>query len=78
MRKSSVFAVAAALIATGFGLWAASTTNARVAPSTGHQIETFQLMTNARTCAMWSLPTLPSCSIEQPDLIAPGLRGELR
>lgn len=47
MRKSSVFAVAAALIATGFGLWAASTTNARVAPSTGHQIETFQLMTNA-------------------------------
>jgi hypothetical protein len=48
MRKSSVFAVAAALIATGFGLWAASTTNARVAPSTGHQIETFQLMTNAK------------------------------
>jgi hypothetical protein len=48
MRKSSVFAVAAALIATGFGLWAASTTNARVAPSTHHGIEPFQLMTNAK------------------------------
>ena len=32
MRKSSLFAVAATLIATGFGVWAASTTtDARVA-----------------------------------------------
>ena len=48
MRKSSLFAVAATLIATGYGLWAASTTNARVASSTGHRIEPFQLMMNAR------------------------------
>jgi len=32
MRKISLIAVAAAMIATGFGVWAASTTNARVAP----------------------------------------------
>ncbi|MBV8110002.1 MAG: hypothetical protein JO012_09585 [Hyphomicrobiales bacterium] len=48
MRKSSVFAVAAALIATGFGLWAASTTNARVASPTSHGIEPFQLMMDAK------------------------------
>jgi hypothetical protein len=33
MRKISLFAVTAALTATGFGVWAASTTNARVTPS---------------------------------------------
>jgi hypothetical protein len=48
MRKSSLFAVAATLIATGFGLWAASITNARVASSTGHGIEPLQLMTDAK------------------------------
>jgi hypothetical protein len=48
MRKSSLFAVAAALIAVGFGLWAASITNARVAPSADHGIKPLQLMTNAK------------------------------
>jgi hypothetical protein len=46
-----MFAVAAAVIATGFGVWAASPTNAR-APSTGQGIEPFQLMLNAN-----NLPT---------------------
>jgi hypothetical protein len=48
MRKTSVFAVAAAVIATGLGVWAASTTNARVAPSMGDGIEAFHLMINAK------------------------------
>jgi hypothetical protein len=48
MRRISLFAVAAALMATGFGVWAASTTNARVAPSVGEGIEPFQLMINAK------------------------------
>jgi hypothetical protein len=47
MRKTTLFpAVAAALIATGFGVWAASP--ARVAPSIGQWIEPFQLMVNAK------------------------------
>jgi hypothetical protein len=53
MRKISLFAVAAALTATGFGVWAASTTNARVAPSIGQGIDTFQLMMSAN-----GLPTM--------------------
>jgi hypothetical protein len=48
MRKISLFAVAAALIATGFGVWAASPTNARVSPSIGQGIQPFQLMVNAK------------------------------
>ncbi len=44
MRNISMFAVAAALTATGFGVWAASTTNARVAPSLVLGIEPLQLM----------------------------------
>ena len=48
MRKISLFAVAATLVATGFGVWAASTTNARVVPSIGQGIEPFQLMMNAK------------------------------
>jgi hypothetical protein len=48
MRKISMFAVAATLIATGFGVWAAPTTTARVAPSIGQGIEPFQLMMNAK------------------------------
>jgi hypothetical protein len=51
MRRISLFAVAAALVATGFGVWAASTTNARVAPSMGQGIEPFQLMMNAKGLA---------------------------
>jgi hypothetical protein len=46
MRKTSLFVVAAAVIATGFGVWAASPTNAG-APSMGQGIEPFQLMLNA-------------------------------
>ena len=48
MRKISLGAVAAALMATGFGVWAVSTTNAHVAPSTGQGIEPFRLMINAK------------------------------
>jgi hypothetical protein len=48
MRKISLFVVAAALTATGFGVWAASNTNARVAPSIVQGIEPFQLMVNAK------------------------------
>ena len=39
MRKTTLFAAAAALIATGFGVWAASP--ARVSPSIGQGIEPF-------------------------------------
>ena len=50
MRKGSLFAVAATLVATGFGVWAASTTtDARVAgPPIGQAVEPFQLMMNAK------------------------------
>ena len=34
MRKTTLFAVVAAVIVTGFGVWAASPTNARI-PSMG-------------------------------------------
>jgi hypothetical protein len=46
MRKTSLFVVAAAVIAMGFGVWATSPTNAD-APSMGQGIEPFQLMLNA-------------------------------
>ena len=46
MRKTTLGAVAAALIMTGFGVWAASP--ARVSPSTGQGIEPFKLMMNAK------------------------------
>jgi hypothetical protein len=52
MRKTSLFAVAAAVIATGFGVWAASPTNAG-APSMGQGIEPFPLMLGAN-----NLPTV--------------------
>jgi hypothetical protein len=48
MRKTKVFAVAAAVIATGLGVWAASTTDARVALPMGDGIEAFHLMMNAK------------------------------
>jgi hypothetical protein len=48
MRKTTLFAVAAALTATGFGVWATSTTNARVSPSIGQEIEPLKLMMNAK------------------------------
>jgi hypothetical protein len=48
MRKTALFAVtAAALIATGFGVWAASPTNARVPSSQG--IESFKIMLNTKS-----------------------------
>jgi hypothetical protein len=47
VRKITLFAVAAAVIATGFGVWAAAPTNAR-APSMGQGIEPFQFMLNAK------------------------------
>jgi hypothetical protein len=39
------------LIATGFGVWVASPTNARVSPSIGQGIAPFQLMVNAKGLA---------------------------
>jgi Helix-turn-helix domain len=57
MRKISVFAVAAAVVATGLGVWAASTTDARVAPSMDKGIEPFYLMMNAK-----ELPTAELCA----------------
>jgi hypothetical protein len=49
MIKMTLFAVvAAALTATGFGVWATSTTNARVAPPVGQGIEPIQLMMTAK------------------------------
>ncbi|HVI65228.1 MAG TPA: hypothetical protein VM910_21995 [Bradyrhizobium sp.] len=54
MRKISSFAVAAAaLVVTGFGVLATSTTNGRVNAAIGHGIEPFQLMVNAK-----ELPTV--------------------
>jgi hypothetical protein len=47
MRKISLFA-AAALTATGLGVWAASTINARVPPSIVQGIEPFQIVVNAK------------------------------
>ena len=48
MRKITLFAAAAAVIATGFGVWAAAPTSARVTPSMGQGIEPIQLMMNAK------------------------------
>ena len=50
MGKTKLFAVAAALIATGFGVWAASPTNAR-APSVSQGIDPLKLMMNAKGLA---------------------------
>jgi hypothetical protein len=47
MRKISLIAVAATMVARGFGVWAAAPINARV-PSTGQGIEPLQLMMNAK------------------------------
>ena len=53
MHKISMVAVAAALFAIGFGVWAASTTHGRVAPSINHTIDPHELMMNAK-----ELPTV--------------------
>src|SRR5262245_20519660 len=47
MPKIKLFAVAAAMIATGFGVWAASTSNAHVAPSVG-QADPIQVIRTAK------------------------------
>jgi hypothetical protein len=47
MRKVKVFAVCAAMFAIGFGVWAASPTNAR-APSLSQGINPHHIMMNAR------------------------------
>jgi hypothetical protein len=44
MRKITLFAVAAAVIATGFGVWAAAPTSARISPSRSQGIEPLQIM----------------------------------
>jgi hypothetical protein len=53
MRKITLFAVAAAVIATGFGVWAAAPTSARISPSMSQGIEPLQIMMNAK-----GLPTV--------------------
>ena len=50
MRKISMFAVAATLAAVGFGMWAVSSTDARVT-SVGQGIDPIQLMMNAKGLA---------------------------
>jgi hypothetical protein len=51
MRKTTLFAVAAAVIATGFGVWAASPTHAPASPSMSQRIEPLELMKNAKGLA---------------------------
>jgi hypothetical protein len=53
MRKTTLFAFTPALIAIGFGVWAATPANAPASPSIGHGIEPFQIMVNAK-----ELPTV--------------------
>jgi hypothetical protein len=48
MKRISLFAVAGALIASGFGVWAYAPTNAPVTPSIGQGIEAHQLMVTAK------------------------------
>jgi hypothetical protein len=51
MRKTTLFAVAAFLIATAFGVWATAPNHARVTPSMSQGIEPFELMKNAKGLA---------------------------
>jgi hypothetical protein len=48
MRKTILFSVAAAFIAIGFGVWAASPAKAPASPSIGQGIDPHQLMMNAK------------------------------
>ena len=50
MRKISLCAIAAAMVAIGFGVWTAST-SARVAPSLGQGIDPHQVMMNTKGLA---------------------------
>jgi hypothetical protein len=52
MRKITLLAaVAAVMIATGFGVWARGDTNARVTPSMSQGIDTLQIMKNSKGLA---------------------------
>jgi hypothetical protein len=53
MRSTTPFAFTPALIAIGFGVWAATPANAPASPSIGQGIEPFQIMVNAK-----ELPTV--------------------
>ena len=53
MRNATLFAFTPALIAIGFGVWAASPANTPVSPSLGQGIEPLQMMMNAK-----ELPTV--------------------
>ena len=53
MRKIGLFAFSPALIAIGFGVWAASPANTPASPSTVQGIEPLQMMVNAK-----ELPTV--------------------
>jgi hypothetical protein len=53
MRKTTLFTFTPALIAIGFGVWAASPANAPASPSIGQGIEPFLIMVNAK-----ELPTV--------------------
>jgi hypothetical protein len=53
MRNTTLFAFTPALIAIGFGVWAATPANAPASPSIGQGIEPFQIMVNAK-----ELPTV--------------------
>jgi len=48
MRKTTLFAVAAAVIATSFGVWAAAPANAPASPSMVQGIDPLQMMVNAK------------------------------
>jgi hypothetical protein len=48
MRKTTLFAFAPALIAIGFGVWAASPANTPASPSIVQGIEPLQMMVNAK------------------------------
>ncbi len=48
MRKTTLFAFSPALIAIGFGVWAATPANTPVSPSIGQGIEPFQMMVSAK------------------------------
>jgi len=51
MRKISMCAIAAAMVAIGFGVWTAST-SARVAPSLVQGIDPLQVMMNTKGLAV--------------------------
>lgn len=55
MRKISLFA-AIALMLAGVGVWATSTTQARVNLPSGAQINPLQITMSVATRAAWSMP----------------------